>query len=87
MPKKPEEVVKEWEAKATAALAGRKVVGVRYMTDAEARERGWIVRPLVLTLDDGTEIYPVADDEGNNGGVLWGEKGERDLSFPGMWVS
>jgi hypothetical protein len=26
---------------------------------------------VVLTLDDGTQLYPAADDEGNNAGALF----------------
>ena len=31
---------------------------------------GWYKRPLLITLDDGKVIFPMADDEGNNGGAM-----------------
>ena len=43
------------------------------MSETEADEGfGWRKRPVILVLDDGTEIIPQMDDEGNDGGsLLW----------------
>ena len=41
------------------------------MSEIEADEGfGWHKRPIILILDDGTEIIPQMDDEGNDGGAL-----------------
>lgn len=65
-------VVKRWENYATKNLVGRKIVMARYMTEEEAEGMGWYHKPVVLQLDNGSVIYPSMDDEGNNGGALFG---------------
>lgn len=58
-------------------LIGRKVVDVRAMTQAEAKEEGWDIDlgnpPIVVVFDDGTKLYASADEEGNGAGALFGE--------------
>ena len=49
---------------------GRKIVKVEWMTEGESENIGWHSRPLCMQLDDGTWIFPMADDEGNDGGAL-----------------
>tara|TARA_Y100000310_G_scaffold271436_1_gene285932 strand:+ start:2472 stop:2759 length:288 start_codon:yes stop_codon:yes gene_type:complete len=61
---------KEWTKKASDELVGRKIAKVEWLTSGEAKEAGWYKRPLVLVLDNGAWIYPMADDEGNDGGAL-----------------
>lgn len=51
-------------------LVGRKIVAISYLSHDEAAEIGWSKRPVVLHLDDGTAIFPMCDDEGNDGGAL-----------------
>lgn len=51
-------------------LLNKKITSVKYMSSNEADEFGWDKRPIIITLDDGTEIYPQTDEEGNNGGAL-----------------
>ena len=51
-------------------LFGRRITGIKYMSTKEADEFGWYKRPIIIILDDGTEIYPQMDDEGNDGGAL-----------------
>ena len=53
-------------------LIGRKIVKVKYQTKNDADVLGWKSRAPILVLDNGDEIMPFADDEGNNGGVLIG---------------
>jgi hypothetical protein len=75
-----------WNAYATKNLTGKKIINVRYMSQAEMDALGWHSRALVIQLDDGTLIYPSQDDEGNNAGALFGQtkNGGRneDLTFP-----
>jgi hypothetical protein len=51
-------------------LVGRKIVESRYMTKAECLDLEWYDRTVIITLDDGTTLYPSSDDEGNNSGAL-----------------
>jgi len=60
-----------WLTIASKQLLGRRIVGVRYMTQSEADEYMWHSRPLIVTLDDGSWFMPSRDDEGNNGGALF----------------
>ena len=62
---------KQWGAKATALLVGKTIAGVRYLTDKEREGLGWSKRSLVLILNDGTYLWPSADDEGNNAGSFF----------------
>ena len=64
---------------ALSMLAGRTVVGVRYMSAAEAADLGWSFRPAVLEFDDGTVVYAACDEEANDAGVLFAEAGGTDL--------
>ena len=41
--------------------------------------------PLVIEFTDGSWIFPMSDDEGNNGGALTGGKGEEEYTFPVLW--
>jgi hypothetical protein len=59
-----------WEGKAHSILVGRKIVAVDWLSQDEAHDLGWHSRPIIIKLDDGTIIYPMADDEGNDGGAL-----------------
>ena len=73
----------KWLAKAANVLCGRKIVAVRYMRDSEADDLGWHCKSLVLTLDDGTIIFPSADDEGNDAGAIHYQKeGDSNTVLP-----
>lgn len=60
-----------WEPTIRDFLVGRKITGVRYQTQEEAEGLGWYSRALVITLDDGAQLIPSADDEGNNAGAIF----------------
>jgi hypothetical protein len=51
-------------------LVGRTIVAVRYMNAADLDAAMWDRAPVVLSLDDGTHIYPSSDDEGNDAGIV-----------------
>ena len=59
-----------WRDKAEKLLLNRKIVKVEWMNTKEVDEIGWHSRPVCMQLDDGTWIFPMADDEGNDGGAL-----------------
>tara|TARA_R100000808_G_C2054805_1_gene88786 strand:+ start:254 stop:547 length:294 start_codon:yes stop_codon:yes gene_type:complete len=81
------ELNERWEATANKILLGRKIVKIKWLTEDQAeQEFGWRKRPVMLVLDDGTEIVPQMDDEGNDGGaLLWINPKEtvESKSFPG----
>jgi hypothetical protein len=60
----------KWATIACNQLLGRRIVEVRYMTDAEMTEQYWASRALVLVLDNGLKVYAAEDEEGNGAGAL-----------------
>lgn len=62
-------LVKENEAR----LLGRRIASIRYMTDEEQKSLGWSQKAVVLILDDGSLLFPMADDEGNDAGAISGQ--------------
>ena len=81
------ELNERWETTANKILLNRKIVKIKWLTEDQAeQEFGWRKRPVMLILDDGTEIVPQMDDEGNDGGaLLWINPKETVESkhFPG----
>ena len=72
-----------WTEHARQHLQGRTIVQVEYMEDEEARDLDWSELPLVLTLDDGTVLVPMRDDEGNGAGAVSCQKSDGTaLGFP-----
>tara|TARA_R110002073_G_scaffold48316_1_gene130060 strand:- start:1651 stop:1932 length:282 start_codon:yes stop_codon:yes gene_type:complete len=59
-----------WTAKARKLLVGRTIAAVRYMTEEEAEDSGFYSSPIVIIFDDGSYIFPMRDDEGNDAGAL-----------------
>ena len=59
-----------WRKKADELLLNKKIVAIEWMNTDELDEMGWHSRPVCLKLDDGTWIFPMRDDEGNDGGAL-----------------
>jgi hypothetical protein len=45
----------------------------------------WYNRPVCILLDDGKWLYPMRDDEGNDGGAL-GIAGPRQDTYPVLSV-
>tara|TARA_R110000751_G_scaffold306215_1_gene424135 strand:- start:12 stop:269 length:258 start_codon:yes stop_codon:yes gene_type:complete len=70
--KKKETLDQRWNREARKHLQGRTIVAVRYMTEDEAKEWGWHMRPVMFILDNDTSIIVQRDDEGNDGGALLG---------------
>lgn len=73
-----DEIVKRWEVACTEFLVGKKIINVRYLNDAEVEDLGWHAKSLVIFFDDGSYIFPSADDEGNEAGALF--TSDKDLS-------
>jgi hypothetical protein len=56
---------------ARETLLGKKITGVRYLTNEEKENLAWYSKCVVITLDDGTLVFPSRDDEGNDAGALY----------------
>ena len=66
------DIEKKWTEDIEKQLVGRKIVKVEYMPTEMAKDNFyWFNRPIILTLDNGSEIIPSSDDEGNDGGALF----------------
>lgn len=67
-----QDLEKYWNRKAQKVLEGRTIVQAFYMSEEEANEEfRWDSRPLIIELDNGTQLVISADDEGNDGGSLF----------------
>mgnify|MGYP003131764086 CR=1 FL=1 len=61
---------KQWEKIISKLLVGKKIIAVRYQSDAEVEDFGWYGKGLFIQLDDGTQLLPMQDDEGNGPGAI-----------------
>ena len=74
-----------WTKVAKKKFIGRKIIGVRYMTEKEADASGWDNSSVVLFLDDGSHLFPSMDDEGNNAGALFGATSDdKNFTLPAI---
>ena len=71
-----------WNKEANDLLLGKKIVKVEYMDSEEAEDSMWNNRAIRLILDDGTNVLPMADDEGNDAGALWLGDGRMEKVLP-----
>ena len=72
-----------WSKFGEENLLGRTIVGVRYLTDKETEAMDWMHSSAVLVLDDGSLLFPSMDDEGNDGGALFGQtKDGKEITLP-----
>jgi hypothetical protein len=67
----PQKIEKKWQSAATKLLVGKKITSVSYMHPQDVSDMDWSRAPIVITLDDGTSIYPSQDDEGNGPGSIF----------------
>jgi hypothetical protein len=65
------DIEKHWTKIASDQLLGRKIVGVRYISEDERRSLMWDRRCIAIVLDDGNTAFPSMDDEGNGPGALF----------------
>ncbi len=63
-------------------LIGRTITDIRHMDKNESDENDWYLRPVVITLDDGSHLVPMSNDEGNKGGSILVFKGEGEFILP-----
>ena len=57
--------------KSSKPLVGRAIKRVRYLTPHERETLAISKSGVVLELDNGTLLWPMADDEGNRAGALF----------------
>jgi len=74
------EIEERWNGLASDLLKGKTIIGVRYMNEQEKEMLGWHSRCVIISLDDGTSIYPSRDDEGNDAGALFVDNVKRDIA-------
>ena len=63
--------VKHRQGKAENLLLGKKVLAVRFLSEAEAKMMGWESRPLCIYFSDGLTLIPATDEGGSDGGCLY----------------
>ena len=51
-------------------LVGKTITSVDYMSEKECENNGWNKAGVIIRLDDGTYLYPLADNESNEVGAL-----------------
>jgi hypothetical protein len=73
---------KWWNKKAEELLLNKKIVKVEYMHSEEAKDSMWDSRCVRIILDNGTNILPMRDDEGNDAGSLWLGDGRMEEVLP-----
>ncbi len=66
-----QDTIIRWTEAAAAQLVGRKIASIRYLSTEEMEQLGWCRRAAVLVLDNGHQLFPSADDEGNDAGALF----------------
>jgi len=71
-----------WTNYVADKLVGKKIVKVEYFSDKEAKNAMWFCRPLCFQLDDGSWLFPMRDDEGNDGGAM----AYNDDTFPVLGI-
>ena len=76
------EAEQDERTKHAKVLIGKKIKSVRYMSESEAEDWGWYSRPLVIIFEDNSLIYSSTDDEGNDGGALFGLSKDGAMDFP-----
>lgn len=80
------ELEKRWTDEANKQLKGKTIARVRYLTEDEMEDNMWYRRGVVIIFTDGSLCYPVADDEGNDSGVIFGiDKDSKDFVLPHLW--
>ena len=68
--KKTDSIRTTWNKTAEKLLLGKKIVKVEYIPVEETDKIMWSYQPVSFQLDNGTWVYPQADDEGNDAGAL-----------------
>lgn len=76
------EIETKWTKVASAALVGRKITRVEYLSKENCGHMDWYESGLVLFLDNGAQVLVQCDDEGNGPGSLVVQTKTTDLILP-----
>lgn len=83
--KTDKELEKFWNDEANKQLKGKTIARVRYMSQKEVEDNYWYKRGVVIYFTDGSYCYPMADDEGNDSGVISGrDKDSKEFILPSL---
>jgi hypothetical protein len=66
--------------KSLHSILGKRIVGVRHMTEDEVEMFGWQCQPYrttLIQLEDDSLIIVMSDPEGNNTGALYVQEGNE----------
>jgi hypothetical protein len=63
-------------------LVGKTIVSIKYMSKLHSHTWGWNKRAVIITLDDGTRLIPMMDDEGNDAGSIQVMKWDKETLMP-----
>jgi len=74
-----------WTQRCDRQFVNRVITAVRYMTMDEAKSYGFKNCPLIMSLDDGSEIYSITDHDATDGGELAHIKNGKYITIPAMW--
>jgi hypothetical protein len=66
-----QELQNQWQKDCNAFLKGKTIKQTFYLPKKNADEMGWFSRPLVILFTDGSYMYAMSDDEGNDGGAMF----------------
>lgn len=58
-------------------LKGKTIKNVSFLSVSETEDLMWYKRPVVIQFTDGSYIIPQSDDEGNDGGSLYYQDGDK----------
>jgi len=65
-----ESIIHNLEKTCATCLKGKTINSVRYLTNSEMHALGWNYKCIIIFLDDGSYLFPSADGEANEAGVL-----------------
>lgn len=74
-------IEQKWTEGASSFLVGKTVRRVQYLTRKNADEMMWSSRPLFIEFTDGSHVFAVSDDEGNDS-VALGTSSEELPTIP-----
>ena len=83
----PAECTAYWTEYVSKQLVGKKIIRVEYFSSKEAEEYMWHSRPMAMLLDDGKWLYPMRDDEGNDGGAMGVASEDKPDTYPVLSIN
>ena len=75
------ELENKWVKEIEPILLGAKIISIQCQEEAEY----WDNRPLEIILSNGSVLFAMRDDEGNDGGAL-ATSDKENSTLPVLWV-